>query len=216
MKNRCAILFDLGKVLFDFDHMIAVDRISDYSILDKEKIYNLFFDSNLTDLYERGKISSLEFFAKVKILLKMNIEENKFFQIWNEIFFPKLEMLEILGLLRQHYPLYLISNINEAHFNYLYENFSTYFDFFKHLFLSYKLGLRKPDLLFYQLVIDDIKLSPSDIIYTDDRPELVEAAKKLKIDAFVFESPEKFLNQLRKRKIRINLVTDQKGSYHFF
>ena len=57
-----AIIFDLGNVLIGFDHQIAVKRILAHTPMSEGEIYNLFFDSTLTRVFEEGKISPLLFF----------------------------------------------------------------------------------------------------------------------------------------------------------
>ena len=88
MNGERVILFDLGKVLIDFNHRIAVRRIKEYCALSEEEIYNLFFDSDVTDRYERGLISSEYFFQEVKAMLQATISRDDFVPIWNEIFTP--------------------------------------------------------------------------------------------------------------------------------
>lgn len=210
MIEKRVLLFDLGKVLIDFDHTIAVKRIKPHCDLDVESIYDLFFDSDLTDRFEKGIVSSLDFFQEVKKMLNAKVAYEEFLLIWNEIFFPHPGMLEILEALKDKYSLYLVSNINEPHFKYLKERFKEHFRHFNHLFLSYELGLRKPDLRIYELIIDYLKLPPQNIIYTDDRIELVEAAQKLNIDAFLFESTDSLKEAFSQRNIRLDIVLSRK------
>src|SRR4030042_6411170 len=82
-----AIIFDLGKVLVDFDHAIAAKRISAFTTKDPQEIFSLFFDSKLTGLFEEGKISPRDFFSGVQNMLNLEIGYEEFLPIWNEIFF---------------------------------------------------------------------------------------------------------------------------------
>lgn len=210
MIEKRILLFDLGRVLIDFDHTIAVKKIKNFCSLDESSIYNLFFDSDITDRFEKGIISPLDFFREVKKMLNANISYEEFIPIWNEIFTPHVGMLEVINSLKDNYKLYLVSNINELHFKYLKERFGDYFRYFSYIFLSYELGLRKPDLRIYKLIINYLKSSPQDIIYTDDRIELVEAAKKLDIDAFLFKSVDSLKEKLFERNIKLDLILDKK------
>lgn len=210
MKDERVILFDLGKVLIDFDHRVAVKKIKPYCHLDEKNIYDLFFDSGITDKYERGLISSLEFYQEAKKILGAEISYEEFTPIWNEIFTPNPGMLEFLESLKDNYRLYMVSNINELHFKYLHKEFNQYFKYFTYIFLSYEMRLRKPDPRIYEAIIEYIKLPAQNIIYTDDRPELIEAAKKLGVDAFVFTSINSFQKELSKRNI--SLVTVQNAA----
>ena len=144
-------------------------------------------------------------------MLEAKISYEEFVPIWNEIFTAHPGMLEILEALKDNYSLYLVSNINELHFRYLQDRFGDYFKYFNYIFLSYELGLRKPDLEIYRLVIDYLKLPAQNIIYTDDRPELIKAAKELNIDAFLFESTDSFKKELIKRNIKFDLVLNKKA-----
>lgn len=212
MKRERVILFDLGRVLIDFDHRIAVRRITKYCTLSEEDIYNLFFDSDITDRYERGLISSEAFFQEVKAMLGASISYNNFLPIWNEIFSPHPGMIELLRSLKDTYRLYMVSNINESHSAYLKKQFAEYFKYFERLFLSYELKLRKPDEAIYTSIINVIQLPPHQIIYADDRLELVEAAQRLHIDAFVFESIDSCKRELIKRNISFDTTVFQESS----
>ncbi len=66
--------------------------------------------------------------------------------------------------------------------------------------------MRKPDLRIYKFIIDYLKSPAQNIVYTDDRIELVEAARKLNIDAFLFESTNSFKEELIKRNIKFDLI----------
>jgi len=211
MNSKKVILLDLGRVVFDFDHMIAAEKISRYCSLKNDEIYNLFFDSDLTDKYEKGQISSQDFFTQVKAILGADITFKDFVPVWSEIFWPMEGMFEILNTLKKQFRLYMVSNVNELHFDYLQKKFPEYFHFFDHLFLSYKLGLRKPDIKIYQTIVEFINVPTSGIIYADDRIELVEPAKKLGLDAFVFRSKDQFIGELGKRDINLDLVVDKRA-----
>ena len=64
-------------------------------------------------------------------------------------------------------------------------------------------------LRIYKFIIDYLKTKPINIIYTDDRIELIDAALKLGIDAFLFKSINSFKAELSKRNIQFDLVLDK-------
>ncbi|MFH1622655.1 MAG: HAD family phosphatase [Candidatus Omnitrophota bacterium] len=210
MTGNRIILLDLGRVLIDFDHQIAVRRIKEHCSLDEQGIYNLFFDSDITDRFEKGIISPINFYQEVRNMLKAEISYDKFVPIWNEIFSAHPGMLEVLESLKDHHALYLVSNINKLHFEYLQKEFRDYFKYFSYIFLSYELGLRKPDSRIYKFIIDYLKTKPENIIYTDDRIELIGTAIELGMDAFLFESTDLFKEELIKRGIKLDTVLNKK------
>lgn len=209
MTDERVLLFDLGRVLIDFDHTIAVKKIMQFCDLDENGIYDLFFDSDATDKFERGEISPEEFFSEIKRLLGARISYEEFVPVWNEIFTVHQGMPEIIESLKDDYRLYLASNINKLHFEYLQQKYSHYLKFFSYLFLSYEIGARKPDPKIYKFIIDYLGTKPQNIVYTDDRIELIDAALKFGIDAFVFQSTDSFKEELSKRNIKFDLALNK-------
>ncbi len=188
-----AIIFDLGNVLIDFDHTIAAKRISAFCDKSAEEIFALFFDSELTGLFEEGKISPQDFFLKIKETLNLKLEYDTFVSIWSEIFFLTKQNRCVYNLtqcLKEHYQVALLSNINSLHFGYLKKNFPV-FDAFHHIIVSYEVGLRKPHPLIYQKTLEILNVSAQNAFYTDDRAELIEKAKDLGIKSFHFQNTEK-------------------------
>ncbi len=182
------VLFDLGNVLVDFNHKRAAERISGFCARSPLEIYNLFFDSQVTAVFEEGRIAPQEFYFKVKEMLDLKLSYDSFVPIWNDIFFLSArnrKVYALLNLLKADYQTALLSNINILHYEYLKKNFPV-FDVFHKLFFSYELGLAKPDKLIYQKVISSLGVSAEEIFYTDDRPELVESAASLGIKSFIF------------------------------
>ena len=76
-----AVIFDLGNVLVDFDHMIAARKIIGFTKKTPQDIFELFFDSEIVALFERGEITPLEFFAKTKKMLGLKLDYEHFLPI---------------------------------------------------------------------------------------------------------------------------------------
>lgn len=201
-----AIIFDLGNVLVDFNHMIAAERISRFSVKTPQEIFELFFDSELTGLFEEGKISSQEFFLKIKETLNLKLDYGRFLPIWNEIFFLSEKNHAVYDLarsLRKRYKIALLSNINILHFDYLKKNFPV-FDAFHNVIASYESGFRKPHPSIYKETLNVLKACASEVFYTDDRVELIEGACRLGIRGFTFTGIEQLKKDLLGSGITIN------------
>lgn len=194
-----AIIFDLGNVLIDFDHMIAAQRLSKFTDRTGKEIFDLFFDSELTGLFEEGKISPSDFFQKVKETLNLKLGFLEFVPIWNEIFFCTRKNLDVYNLarnLKKTYKVALLSNINTLHFEYIKKTFPL-LDAFHNVITSFQLGIRKPEAKIYQKTLDILHVFPEEVFYVDDRQELVESARGLKIKAHVFAGLEKLKKDLQ-------------------
>ena len=200
------IILDLGKVLIDFDHLRAAERISNFCNKTSREIFDLFFISEATNFFEQGKITPEEFFRRVKEILDLRLEYQSFVPIWNDIFFLTAKNRAIYSLannLRANYQVVLLSNINVLHHEYLKQYFPV-FNVFHRVFVSYEMGMVKPEKNIYKKVLEELKAEPEDVFYTDDRQELVDSAKNLGIRGFLFTSPEQLKQDLASVGVTVN------------
>jgi len=202
-KNKYEAIFcDLGNVLINFDHRIAVKKILQLTPKSENDIYQLFFDSGITKDYEEGKVLSQDFFKKVKNSLELDIDYNRFLPIWNDIFFEtplNKKIQACLAQVKEKYKLVMISNINETHWEFL-KNKIPVFSKFDKLILSYKVGFRKPAIEIYNAALESVNTAPSKAFYIDDRKDLIDAASKFGIKGMAFDGEEAF------KKIRAELA----------
>ncbi|MFA5357188.1 MAG: HAD family phosphatase [Candidatus Omnitrophota bacterium] len=200
-----AVIFDLGNVLVDFDHMIAARRISEFTDKAPRDIFDLFFDSELTALFEEGKISVPDFFSGVKSMLNSRLDYERFLPIWNEIFFlseNNRAVYELAKILKGRYKTALLSNVNTLHFDYLRNNFPV-FDVFDKIITSFEAKARKPEPSIYNKALEALGSSPGETFYTDDRKELVESARGLGIRSFVFKDAKQLRKDLSESGVEI-------------
>ncbi|MDD4939326.1 MAG: HAD hydrolase-like protein [Candidatus Omnitrophica bacterium] len=200
-----ALIFDLGNVLVDFDHMIAAKRAAAFTDKTPRQIYDMFFDSRLTAVFEEGKITPEDFFFEIKKALDLRLDYAGFCPIWNEIFFLSERNRQVHSLakvLKARYKIALLSNINIMHFEYLKKNFPI-FDAFHNIITSFESGHRKPDLEIYEQALGLLGAAPEEAFYTDDRPELVGRAREYGISGFVFTGVERLKNDLLEKGVEI-------------
>jgi len=189
------IIFDLGNVLIGFDHSIAAKKLAKNSPYNEKDVYRLIFDSDLVSKYEKGKIKTVDFYKGMKRLLEFDLGLIQFLKVWNEIFFPKPDVERIVKKLKDRYRLILLSNINAAHYSYIEKNFPIV-RIFDRIVLSYRAGVRKPETKIYRLAIRQSRCQPSEIVYIDDRLDLVEAARRLNINSIHFQTLGRFKKEL--------------------
>ncbi len=201
-NRRGLILCDLGNVLIRFDHRIAVRRILAYTSKTFKEVYACFFDSPLTRDYEEGRISSRQFFARLKKDLALaGLTYDRFVPIWSEIFFPNPGILPLLKTLRRHWRLHLISNINALHYAHIRKKFPAHLGVFDKVILSYRVGVQKPHPRIYRRAVAVGRRAGGRVLYTDDRPDLIRAARRLGISSILFLSVKDFKRELRRRKV---------------
>ncbi|KAF8265536.1 hypothetical protein EI94DRAFT_1804269 [Lactarius quietus] len=68
---------------------------------------------------------------------------------------------------------------------------------FERVFTSADAGMRKPDLCFFDFVLDEIKAEPSSVVFVDDQPENVLAARSLGMNGIVFDDVQRVQQSIR-------------------
>jgi len=189
MSQIEVIIFDLGKVIFDYDLEILAKGFADNST-NKENFCNVKDFIHLNDElffgYEKGEISSEQLYEKVKNILCLNLDYNKFCDIWNNIFSPNEDVMDFITELSKKYPVSLLSNTNDLHFNFIKQNNEKFFKNFKALHVSHLMHCRKPEKEIYQKVISFYNVKPEKLFFTDDLDINIKAARQEGISAFTF------------------------------
>jgi len=200
--NIKAFLFDLGNVILPFDHRLAAIRIKQYTDKSEQEIYNIFFDSCLGGEFEDGKIKPIDFFCKLKKVLCLdgNLTYKIFKPIWNDIFKEDTRISDLIRSLKKRYKVAIVSNINKMHYEYIKDNFGIINQVNK-VILSYKVGVRKPDPKIYKYAFGQVKADPKDIIYIDDRLDLINEASGLGLNCLLYEGYDELIRSLDRFKI---------------
>ncbi|HEX4647042.1 MAG TPA: HAD family phosphatase [Verrucomicrobiae bacterium] len=198
MNSPEVIVFDLGKVLVDFDYGIAARKIAARGNISALEAQKLLDHSPLLFRYETGLITREQFFAEVRAAagFRGNIEE--FSMFFADIFEPITPMVEIHSSLRKKgFPTFIFSNTNELAIGHIRRRFP-FFSSFDGYILSYEHGAMKPESRLYEIVERATGRRASNILYLDDRAENVEAGAARGWQVILQETPEKTKAALKK------------------
>ena len=188
VSNVEVLLFDLGKVLLDFDHSLIPFKLAKYSEDSPDEMFRLFFESKLNVEFEEGKITPEEFFSQMKTTFGLKrLTFKEFLKIWTEIFWEKPEMNEFIRILKEKYRIFIISNVDKSHFDYVLKKFPIVKEAEK-LILSYKVGVCKPHPLIYERALKLSGVPKERAVYIDDQEKFVEAAKELGLVSIQFKN----------------------------
>ena len=175
------IIFDFGDIFVDLDKPVTTNEFLKLGLQASTKEIN-----TINEAYEVGKIDTETFIHQYKEWLP-NAYEHEIVDAWNSIIkeFPKkrLEFIQKLQKKNTH-RLFLLSNTNHLHINYIKEQVSFYEDFkncFEQFYLSQEIGLRKPNANIYEFVLKTNKLHPSQTLFIDDTKANTDTASKLGI-----------------------------------
>jgi putative hydrolase of the HAD superfamily len=193
LKNNNAVVFafDLGQVIFNFDYLPALNRLRGRLNVDPQEIINRIYNNNFGMDFEKGLIKPQDFFERFQTDFSVKLDFQEFAFIWNNIFWPNDQIIGLLTRLKKDYPIFLISNINEMHYDYLHTLYPQVFALFKKLILSYQVKAVKPEKEIYEVLRQSADCAYENIIYIDDRQDLIEAAKPLKMKCLQFVNYER-------------------------
>jgi len=196
------VIFDMGNVLLHYDATKAGKAFAKACGTSFLKLWLHFFTSAVEKAYTRGEISTRDFFKHSQSVFKKPVSFEDFKKHWNEIFWENEGMEKILLKLKKNYPLFVISNTNDMHYEYIRKEFAI-LRHFDQLFPSHKVGARKPDAAIYQRVLKKIKYKPEETVFIDDVPKFVRGARKVGMHAIRFRSNEQLVRDLKKLKVKI-------------
>jgi putative hydrolase of the HAD superfamily len=185
------VVFDLGKVLVDFDYSIAARKVAVRSTKSLLQLATFLSTSPLLVQYECGQITRQQFFDQIRDATGFQGTLEEFSGYFADIFTeipPMIELHAELGA--RKIPTYIFSNTNDLAMEHIEKNFP----FFKHFngyIYSYKIGAMKPGAEIYEAMENLCGRRGADIIYLDDRTENVAGGSARGWNAFLHETPQK-------------------------
>jgi FMN phosphatase YigB (HAD superfamily) len=198
-----ALLFDLGKVLIDFNFETGVQALHGACSISRDRFEEVLWDEVWIRRYERGEISTAEFHSYLCETAALDMDLTGFRDVWSSVFLPDLLVSErLLAALKRKYPLILVSNTNEAHFEFIRDRYAVV-DYFDHHVLSYEVGSMKPDRQIFEHAIRVSGLRPDALFFTDDREENILAARGLGIHAHQFRTERMLIAALQAANVEI-------------
>ncbi len=192
------IIFDLGGVLVNLNVKATFDCFGG----NFAKFYNKQLPEEFIKLEEdfnRGDISADIFRSKTMDIFSLLMSKAKFDNCWNAMVGDmQTETIRTLIELKRNFKLFLLSNINEIHFDYLLTRDYWEPALFEKCYFSHLMGMIKPDKKIFQYVLSENNLKPEETFFIDDTQKNVISASNLGINAFYYDGQEKIANLLQR------------------
>lgn len=149
--------------------------------------------------YERGKLEKKECFTMISE--KFKLEEHDLEQTlelfakgmqWNEELVSEIQRLKAMREL----TVVLMTNISQPDFQDLRHMVESW-NIFNRIFTSSAAGTRKPELAFYQAVLQDMGAAAESAIFIDDKIENIRGARSAGMYGILFNSTVQVVRELR-------------------
>lgn len=207
MKNEKIknIIFDLGDVILNIDVPIASKSFAELSGREQAEILTIFKESEIFRHFETGLMDEPSFRNYVRKILDFpDLSDDAIDTAWNSLLLDlPPERVELLKTLATKYRLFLLSNTSSIHItqvNKILEastGVEKLEDLFEIVFLSYEMGLMKPDTRIYQEVLDRAGLKAEETLFLDDNADNIRGAAQLGIETIHVQKPVTILEYLK-------------------
>ena len=183
------IVFDLGGVLVDLDFKAAINGLQKAGFANVKEQLQAFDREGIFQKFELGEMTAEEFRTAIRENSMVELTDEEVDALWNAMLLevPR-EKLELILHLRGKYMVYLLSNTNSIHWDYVCKNAFNYRgfrveDYFEETFLSYEMHLAKPDKAIFEKVLSDANLLAEETLFIDDSEANCKAAQEVGIHA---------------------------------
>jgi putative hydrolase of the HAD superfamily len=191
------VISDLGGVIVFFDNQIFYEKMAIFSPFAQEEIGKLAFsESGLRESFDKGEITPQEFYARAVQKLEANIDYDKFFSLYNDVFSLNPPVLEIMKRLRGKYKLVLLSNTDVMRYGFVKQEFSEVMIFDEYV-LSFEVGFMKPHPQIYREALKKAGTKAEECVFIDDREENIQGAEELALKGILYEKQANLESLLR-------------------
>lgn len=176
-------VFDLGGVIAKLmDRKNIYDNLN--LTIDYEQFKYIFSDGEEATKVHKGQMSIEKYFEFLKQYLKKETSFQEFIKIYQKSKKGLYEdTVEIINKLKSSgFKIYLLSNLREIDFEIFQKGFDT--SIFTEMFLSYDIGMLKPNDDIYQYMLKKINDLPSNIYFFDDNENNINRALRNGINAY--------------------------------
>lgn len=195
------LIFDFGDVIIDLDKEGVPRALEDYGVpaSDTELVA-------WANQYEAGRITTDEFLGRLGNRLG-EPDKEVLIRHWNTTIRHLPEgRLEFLENLRDsgEYRMFLLSNTNELHMTYVArqlgeKTFSRFKACFEGFYLSYQVGMRKPETGIFRHVLEENRLEAEETLFIDDTLEHILGARSTGINTWHLQVGREDVRELKSR-----------------
>ncbi len=196
-----AIIFDYGGVFVDIFHARTIEKIKvKSSRKGVEKLYGKHAQSDLFNRLEIGDISGDDFLRGLKSAAGYQGELDELKEAWCAMLGQHpYQRLNYIRELSKKYRIFMLSNINEIHEEFLREKIredrrlAGFYSAFEKVYFSHHIGLRKPETKAFELILKENGLRGDRVAFVDDTLGHVESARRLGLRGIHLDPPNTFI-----------------------
>ena len=197
------LIFDLGGVIIDLSIDKSMQHFAELSGLDKEDVSEIYKSTPGFEVYERGLMNDTDFRNFVRDVFSVQSTDEQIDVCWNAMLIDlPLKKLDLIERLKKDFSVYLLSNTNNIHLNFINQimlpgvtsNGNVLDSYFHRAYYSHIMKKRKPNADIFEQVLNENSLMARETLFLDDNLANIEGAKKLGIQTVHVISPDLILD----------------------
>jgi putative hydrolase of the HAD superfamily len=198
LKNIKNIIFDYGNVIFKIDFKKTQEAFENLGISNVDSFFAHKGHHSLFDNFETGKISAAQFRDGIRDYAQNpKLSDEQINDAWNSLLIGVDEgNHDLLLNLKGKYRIFLLSNINEIHLEYINNYLKSTFNlnsnngFFEKIYYSHLIGKRKPNQEIFDQVLTENNLNKEETLFIDDSPQHLKTATSMGINTYLMTYPD--------------------------
>ena len=172
------ILFDIGNVLVKLTGASIIQNNS-REALTKRYVWETWTSIKEVQDFETGKLDPASFSRQIISFYDLKINSSEFIKLFRSAAETKFEGVDsFLRQLSENFELACLTNTNPIQWPKIKDEFGLGKHFNKR-YVSYEIGLMKPDKNIYKYVLEDTGLLSHEILFVDDNYENIDSATNL-------------------------------------
>ncbi len=195
-NNITTLIFDLGGVLVNLDLERCVMNFKELGLENFEHLMGNFGQKGFFLQFEKGQISIEQFRNEIRKFTKQPLTDAQIDKAWGSFLVDlPVEKLEMLVELKKKFRLLLLSNTNPLHIEgtvpiEFAKIGKTMSDIFDKCYLSYQMGMAKPDAEIFEALLADAGVKAEECLFLDDGIKNIDQANKLNIQTYLVDANE--------------------------
>ncbi|QRR01237.1 HAD family hydrolase [Dyadobacter sandarakinus] len=199
------IIFDLGDVILNIDVPLASQSFAKLSGKEQQEVLAIFKEKEIFRQFETGLLDEASFRNYIREIIHLSdLSDDAVDTAWNSLLLDlPPERVSLIRNLSKSYRLFLLSNTSSIHITQVNKilkastGIERLEDLFEKVYLSYEMGLMKPDPQIYQQVLDEAGLIAEETLFLDDNADNIAGAATLGIDTIHVQKPLTILEYLK-------------------
>lgn len=184
-KNITTLIFDLGGVLVNLDWDRCVGNFERIGIPTMKEMLSTTLQKDFVLKYEKGEIDTEQFRNELRKIAVKDVTDEELDMAWESLLLdiPK-HKLRTLKELKKKYRILMLSNTNPLSFDYCLNHIfnvdgNGIDDYFDTCYLSYKMGMHKPNKDIFLKLLADANLTAEECLFLDDGVKNIKIAEEL-------------------------------------